>query len=145
MWVSFNDMHSGGGTKVPPYEQIYIQANSEAEAVKIFIRKFSYDPTQCSCHTCGDDYSIDTDDSILQLSGYHRGCEFLSPGKGRYNEGRYFEPGEKRPKGWTGGGSSSWRKHQTIEQYAAQEDICIVGNIPDLVALATLKEKEVLR
>jgi hypothetical protein len=58
MWVLFMDMHSGGGLKRPPYEKIYIEANSAIEAEEIFKEKVGCNPHKVTCECCGQDYSI---------------------------------------------------------------------------------------
>lgn len=56
-WTTFMDMHSGGNTKEPPYETIYIEA-PEKEACLIFYNRFSHNPWRVTCTCCGEDYSI---------------------------------------------------------------------------------------
>ena len=36
IWVRFMDMHSGGGTKVEPFDKILIEAASEEEGREVF-------------------------------------------------------------------------------------------------------------
>ena len=75
-WTRFMDMHSGGETKIPPYEYIYIEAAGE-EARKIFRQRFGRDPDNVTCECCGEDFSVDEDDSLEQATGYERGCGFV--------------------------------------------------------------------
>jgi hypothetical protein len=72
-WTRFMDMHSGGPTKEPPYEFIYIEAPQD-EAEVIFYNRFGHSPNRVSCTCCGDDYFIQESDSLEQATGYDRGC-----------------------------------------------------------------------
>ena len=72
----FMDMHSGGGTKVPPYENIYIDAYTELEAVEIFRNKLGRDPHDVTCECCGSDYSISEARDIFQATGHSRQCAY---------------------------------------------------------------------
>lgn len=73
--TAFWDMHSGGGTKEPPYEYIYIEAPEE-EAKLIFQNRFGHNPDRVSCTCCGNDYSISQSDSIELTTAYHRNCRW---------------------------------------------------------------------
>ena len=57
VWTQFWDMHSGGGTKVSPYDKIYIEA-PEKEATSVFYARFGFNPNRVTCTCCGEDYSI---------------------------------------------------------------------------------------
>lgn len=70
-WTKFWDMHSGGGAKESPHENIYIEA-SEDEAVAIFYNRFGHDPNRTSCTCCGEDYSISEYESLDKATEYHR-------------------------------------------------------------------------
>lgn len=72
-WTQFWDMHSGGGTKEPPYEKIYIEAPKD-EAISIFYARFGHNPERVSCTCCGDDYAIDEGTDLAQMTAYHRNC-----------------------------------------------------------------------
>lgn len=72
-WTTLWDMHSGGGTKEPPYEEFYIEAPVK-EAKSIFYARFGHSPDRVSCTCCGPDYSVYEHESLEQASGYHRGC-----------------------------------------------------------------------
>jgi len=76
MWTAFWDMHSGGGTKEPPYEMIYIEAPKE-EAKIIFYNRFGHNPERVTCTCCGSDYSIDESPTLEQATGFHRGCDYV--------------------------------------------------------------------
>lgn len=109
MWTQFWDMHSGGGCKEAPYEQIFIEAPEE-EAKVIFYNRFGHNPERVSCTCCGEDYSISEDEELNQLTGYHRGCA--------YEEGRYVElPDREYDKN---------KKLITPQQFAAQKDVLII-------------------
>ena len=73
MWTHFYDMHSGGDCKEPPYGHIFIEAK-EDEAVTIFYNRFGHNPLRVTCTCCGEDYSISEEKTLLQVSGYMRGC-----------------------------------------------------------------------
>jgi hypothetical protein len=75
VWTLFWDMHSGGGTKVEPFEKIYIEA-PESEAKIIFYNRFGRNPDRVTCTCCGGDYSTDESDTLEQASGFHRGCAY---------------------------------------------------------------------
>ena len=79
MWTHFWDMHSGGGSK-EQWQHIFIEA-PENEAISIFYSRFGHNPYRVSCTCCGCDYSIDTAESLDQLTGYHRGCDTDKSGK----------------------------------------------------------------
>jgi hypothetical protein len=69
MFTRFMDMHSGGGTKEPPYEYIYIEA-PEAEAKVIFYNRFGHNPERVTCTCCGEDYSIDSYETLEDATAY---------------------------------------------------------------------------
>lgn len=56
MWTRFSDMHSGGGRKTK-YDIIYIETNPHY-AQMIFMKEFKRDPSNTTCNTCGEDFSI---------------------------------------------------------------------------------------
>jgi len=58
MWIEFFDMHSGGKAKLPPYEEIYIEAASQEKAEIIFYNRFNRNPNNITCRCCGEDYSV---------------------------------------------------------------------------------------
>lgn len=156
MWTQFWDMHSGGGTKEPPYDKIYIEA-PEGEARVIFFNRFGHNPERVTCTCCGDDYSIDESPSLKRLTGYHRGCRTLETPRGpdgRYmndlkdewfQEHYYLEPGEEveaERRGFTVSDRTPWEGYQTLEEYVAREDVLVIyakdikpeerqGSVPD--------------
>lgn len=81
MWTKFMDMHSGGGTKEPPYEYIYIEA-SEKESPDIFMRIFGHYPGWVTCHSCGDNYSWDEYPDLEHATAFERQCTWI---EGRYD------------------------------------------------------------
>lgn len=72
MFVNFWDMHSGGTTKLPPYENIYIEAESEAAARVIFGNRFKRDPDHLSCRCCGGDYAVSSSETLEEETKFHR-------------------------------------------------------------------------
>lgn len=78
MWVEFFDMCSGGFVKQPPYDRIYIEAKSEAEASIIFFNRFGHSPDRVTCLCCGEDYSVYSEESLEDLTEYdRRGCSLV--------------------------------------------------------------------
>lgn len=71
MWTRFMDMHSGGGTKEEPYEYIYIEA-PVSEAKVIFYNRFGHNPERVTCTCCGEDYSIDAEETLEKATEYER-------------------------------------------------------------------------
>lgn len=123
MWTQFWDMNSGGGKK-EQWRLIYIEAPEE-EAKVIFYNRFGHSPKRISCTCCGEDYSISEEESLAQMTGYHRGC--------RYTEGGlYLEPGEPIPAGdrlskWSGVGSAaSASGGMTLDEYLAKPDVLAI-------------------
>lgn len=138
MWIRFNDMHSGGGLKVPPYESLYLWAESVDKGVDKFISMFHRNPTDTACHTCGQNYSIDSDEDLRQLSAFDRRLRFAHPRAADRNaawkEGRYLEPDEDLPKGWTLSFSRD-EPGATMKEFLASEAI-YVERLSDLEYLA---------
>ena len=77
MWTTFWDRHSGGGTKEPPYEKIYIEAGKE-EAISVFYSRFGHNPNRVSCICCGKDYSIDKNETLEKATEFHRSSRCMS-------------------------------------------------------------------
>lgn len=110
-WTRFMDMHSGGGTKEPPFEFIYIEA-PEAEAKVVFYNRFGHNPERVTCACCGDDYSIGEEPSLAQATAYNRGCEYDDEAK-VYVERlrtRFMAPGHLL----------------TVEEYAADPTVLVI-------------------
>ena len=74
-WFKFNDMHTGGFTKTD-YDVIYIQANTETDAINVFKSKFQIEPYDIACDCCGYDFAISEENSLQQMTAYERGCEY---------------------------------------------------------------------
>lgn len=101
MWTRFMDMHSGGGTKEPPYQYIYIEA-PEAEAKVIFYNRFGHNPERVTCTCCGDDYSIDDEPTLERACAYDRGCA------------------------WRGDDYDLTTAKVSMDEYRAREDVLII-------------------
>jgi len=120
MWTCFMDMHSGGGTKEPPYEYIYIEA-AEDEAKLIFYNRFGHSPARVSCTCCGSDYSIDEAETLAEGTGSERNCRWATPTKG---EGRYFEVDESIPEGWVK--QAAYGTYRTLDEWRCEKTVLIV-------------------
>jgi len=73
MWTQFMDMHSGGGLKEEPYENIYIEAPLK-EAELIFYNMFGHNPNRVTCTCCGEDYSTSEYETLREATAFHRNC-----------------------------------------------------------------------
>ena len=102
MWTQFWDMHSGGSQK-EKYANIFIEASDEGEAKIIFYNRFGHNPDRVTCTCCGEDYSIDSHESLEQITGFHRGCKYV--------KGEYIEEGYGL---------------LTLEEYAKKDDVLII-------------------
>ena len=137
MWTHFWDMHSGGGTKEPPYYHIFIEAE-EDEAKQVFYNRFGHNPDRISCTCCGEDYSITSKESLAQLTGYHRGCRSLEVPKDPKTHllmnddpviktHLYLEENEKIPKGYKLSQNYPLiRKHIPLEKYCELSTILVI-------------------
>jgi hypothetical protein len=67
-------MNSGGGRK-EDFSLLFIEA-PEAEAKVIFFNRFGHNPERVTCTCCGDDYSIDEEETLEQASASDRGCRY---------------------------------------------------------------------
>lgn len=125
-WTRFHDMHSGGGTKEPPYEKIYIEA-PEDEARVIFYNRFGHNPDRVSCTCCGNDYSIDSDPELWIATAHDRNCKCVDQ---TYNkELKRWEPEQPyrdRPKDEGDRFQYDHRPYQTLEEYVAREDVLVI-------------------
>ncbi len=72
MWTEFYDLHSGGSTKEEPFECIYIEADSQKDAVRKFVHRFNHHPDSVACDCCGSNYSYSTYDTLDEASEHHR-------------------------------------------------------------------------
>ena len=70
MWTRFFDMHSGGDAK-EQVSLIYIEAPQQ-EAEIVFYNRFGHDPNRITCSCCGEDYSIDEDETLEEATSYER-------------------------------------------------------------------------
>lgn len=110
-WFHFWDMSSGGGQKLA-WKHIFIQARNEDAAVNKFKRLFDRDPNFVTCDCCGPDYSISDDDTLANLTAYHRGCKWV-PGD-EADGGHYEEEGR---------GSNSFAEYRTLDEYLALPEV----------------------
>lgn len=76
------DMHSGGRAKTD-YEIVYVEG---PYADKWFERRFNRDPENVTCDCCGEDFSISTEPTLAEASGYDRGCRWDAEKKGYAEE-----------------------------------------------------------
>jgi len=116
MWTKFDDCHSGGGLK-EKYEYIFIEAASEPIAIEKFKHLFQRDPHHTTCTCCGPDYWIESADTLLELTGYMRGCKSIG-------ELYLDEPAEPDPQAPE---FHKYHEYQTPEQFAARSDVLIVS------------------
>jgi hypothetical protein len=134
MWTQFMDMHSGGGTKEPPYQYIYIEA-PEDEARVIFYNRFGHNPECVTCTCCGDDYSITESKSLLQATGFERGCAYsYRDTKGReVSEEKAFVVGKGVRRGYTHGYvERATEKYSFGNEYAS---LCDYKNRDDVLII----------
>ena len=110
-WTRFMDMHSGGSTKEDPFEYIYIEA-PEKEAITIFFNRFKHNPSRVTCTCCGDDYSINEEESLQQATAYERGCND--------KDGKYIE--EPRTSEYS---DHVWT-HTSLEDYLKKETVLVI-------------------
>lgn len=112
-WTLFWDMHSGGGTKEGGWEKIYIEAPEE-EARVIFYNRFGHNPDRVSCTCCGPDYAISENESLEQVSAYHRNCKWVSD-KRMKGGGYYVEEETDR--------SYRERGYMTVSEYLKSKEV----------------------
>lgn len=108
MWTIFWDMHSGGGQK-EKWSLIFIEAPEE-EATTIFYNRFGHNPNRVSCTCCGEDYSVSSEESLEQITAYHRGCD--------YGENGYVE--RPNPKGY--------KDYASLEDFMKKEHVLVVSS-----------------
>lgn len=123
MWTQFMDMHSGGGTKEPPYEYIYIEA-PEAEARIIFFNRFGHNPERVSCTCCGDDYSIREEPTLEAITAFNRNCEWDKKAGG-YVEKQKQSSLDIRARCNTKA-NDPWGLYQTVRQYTKRADVLVI-------------------
>jgi len=152
MWTQFWDMHSGGGQK-EKWAKIYIEAPEE-EARVIFFNRFGHNTDRVTCTCCGPDYSLDSHESLAQLTGFHRNCRSLEtprdPATGLYNNddpvivaSLYLEDGEDPAEGYEISDLARHRgDYESLDQYIKRDDVLVIaakeispvertGNVPD--------------
>lgn len=115
-WFHFWDMSSGGGQKLA-WKHIFIQARNEDAAVNKFKRLFDRDPHNVTCSCCGPDYSISDDDTLENLTAYHRNCKWVASSVDEdgvvTDQGHYAE----EPRG------EGYGPHLTLAAFLAQLDV----------------------
>lgn len=130
MWTRFMDMHSGGGTKLVINGQkkqlIFIEA-PEDQAKAVFYARFGHNPERVSCTCCGEDYSIQSEDTFVQASAWDRGCEYVESIELR-NEGRYIERGQPIPEGFQPSRFSApvAREYRTVTEFLQDPEIFVI-------------------
>lgn len=132
MWTQFWDMNSGGGQK-EKWSNIFIEAPQD-EAEELFYRIFGHDPNNVTCQCCGEDYSIDNDESLNQLTGYHRGCDYVykRPDGSVCSHNEAWQHGEGLKEGYWHGyieeqsKERSYKKYQTIEDYINEPKVLVI-------------------
>lgn len=87
-WTLFWDMHSGGRGKQynangGEIAKIFIELPEDA-AIAYFTERFQ-DPYHVTCNCCGPDYSVSEDDTLAEITGFHRNCR-IDPTTQRYVE-----------------------------------------------------------
>lgn len=131
-FTRFMDMHSGGGTKEPPYQYIYIEA-PEDEACRIFYGRFGHNPERVTCTCCGEDYSISEVGTLEEATAYERGCAYVyrRPDGSECPQWEGWVVGNGRAKGYTAGyeerpSGESWKKYKTLDQYLASDSVLVI-------------------
>lgn len=111
MFFEFWDTGSGGTLKAPPYKMIYIEALSLKDAVNIFVERFDVDPYNVSCRCCGQDYSIESNESLEILTCFNRNAHYNE------TEERYIE--EQDPE-------KTWAEYVSLEEYLKQPNVLLI-------------------
>jgi hypothetical protein len=114
-WFQFADMHSGGGLKYPPFADIYVEAETQEEAERIFEGKTGERPHAVACDCCGANYSISEDETLAEATAYERGCSVGSS---------FGLPVDvpHMP-------ASSWRPYLTLEAYLVLENVLVIPRV----------------
>lgn len=134
-WTHFNDMHSGGGTKVDGYEHIYIEADRET-ATAVFYNRFGRSPERVTCTCCGPDYSIEEKPTLKQATGYERNCRHLKTPKdenSRYMNGLpeiqnqyWLEPGDEPPEGFEVSDKDPFGEYVPLGEYIERDTVLLI-------------------
>ena len=130
-WTSFMDMHSGGSSK-EEFNHCYIEAPIQIAKV-VFYNRFRHNPERITCTCCGEDYSIEEEVSLEQITGYERGCDYAYfKGNKRISDEEGWIPGKGSPKGVTSkyieesNKKYSFNKYTTLEEYVKRDDVYII-------------------
>ncbi len=110
MWFQFSDVRTAGYLKTK-FKDIYIKANSESDAIKIFEDKFNISPYDSACDCCGYDFWISEDDSLEELTANDRNCDY------DYELKKHIERQSKQ---------SYHGEYLTLDEYLKKEDVCII-------------------
>ena len=133
VWTRFMDMHSGGGTKEPPYEHIYIEAPEPIASI-VFYNRFGHSPDRVSCTCCGEDYSVDESETLQEASAYERNCRwaYYAPDGQEVPEELAWKSGKGLQNGCRSGyaeeprNESYARPHIKLEDYLKQKDVLFI-------------------
>jgi hypothetical protein len=142
-WTHFHDMHSGGGQKLQ-WAHIFIEAD-EKEAREFFEAAFDRNPDHVTCNCCGNDYSVSSEESLEQITGYYRNCEYVyfdAEGNEVEREdvwiaGKGFEDGVtskyvERQGFYEFGSKTSKPPYETVAQFELREDIAVFRRTKEL-------------
>jgi len=110
------DMNSGGGIKEEPYEKIYIEAENTEEACLIFFNRFGHSPHRVTCTCCGEDYTVDTSDTLAEESAYDRGCRCVQTADGGWT---YLEEADPE--------NRTWPPYCSLEEYCKRDNVLIIA------------------
>lgn len=69
-WTMFWDLHTGGETKLEPYNHIFVNLD-EKTAIQWFKHTTGRDPFANSCRCCGNDYAVDGFKNLDDAARYH--------------------------------------------------------------------------
>jgi hypothetical protein len=123
-------MHSGGGSK-EKWAMIYIEAPEE-EAKVIFYNRFGHSADRVSCTCCGEDYSVSSNESLAELTGFHRGCRSIESkkrgGKWIKSKRTYYEKDENPPSGRKWSIHSTMNEYTTLKEYVKNKDVLVIRN-----------------
>lgn len=146
MWVIFIDMHSGGGLKEPPFENIYLEIPDDiykvTEPAQIFERIFGHDPDDVCYPTCGSNYSISEDETLEQATGYYRGCKFyyVNEKGDRLTWDKWRVISDRDREAYKGQYVEEPRAcYSTLDEYRQRKDILIM-TWPEILARVAMTE-----
>jgi hypothetical protein len=126
-WTHFHDMHSGGGQKLA-WGHIFIEA-PQKEAEVVFQNRFKRNPNRVTCTCCGPDYSISEEPTLLQVTAFYRGCEYVyrRPDGSECDEREGFVSGKGIQDGYKGGYEERPAKRFRMHEYMTLEDYIASG------------------